>query len=66
MHIVFLPVNQCFVVMMGDSIIDLDDQRLFNDLDDLKWVLRLKGLKVVGRNRKVIAAGHSFNPAGDE
>ncbi len=47
MRIARLPVNQCWVVLFGDSIIDLDGQRLFNDLDDLKWVLRLKGLKVV-------------------
>lgn len=64
MRIALLPVNQCWVVLLGETIVDLDGQRLFNDLDDLKWVLRLKGLKVVGR--KVVSAGHSFNPAGDE
>ena len=47
-----LPVNQCWVVLFGDGIVDLDGQRLFNDLDDLKWVLRTKGLKVV--RRKVV------------
>jgi hypothetical protein len=54
MRIARLPVNQCWVVLFGDSIVDLDGQRLFNDLDDLKWVLRMKGLKVV--RRKVVLA----------
>jgi hypothetical protein len=54
MHVARLPVNQCWVVRFGDTIIDLDGQRLFNDLDDLKQVLRLKGLKVV--RRKVVLA----------
>jgi hypothetical protein len=55
MRIARLPVNQCWVVLFGDNIIvDLDGQRLFNDLDDLKWVLRTKGLKVV--RRKIVLA----------
>jgi hypothetical protein len=54
MRIARLPVNQCWVVLFGDSIVDLDGQRLFNDLDDLEWVLRMKGLKVV--RRKVVLA----------
>lgn len=54
MHIFRLPVNQCWIVLFGDSIVDLDGQRLFNDLDDLKWALRLKGLKIL--RGKVVAA----------
>jgi len=49
MRVVFLPVNQVWVVLFGDSIIDIDDERFFADLDDLKCCLRHKGLKVVGR-----------------
>lgn len=64
MKVEFLPVNQRWVLLFGDSIIDLDGERSFGSLVDLKFMLRCKGLKVVGR--KVIAAGHSFNPAGDE
>jgi hypothetical protein len=58
MRIALLPVNQCWVVLLGDTIVDLDGQSLFNDLDDLKWVLRLKGLKLAGR--KIVPIGHPF------
>ena len=49
LRIAKLPANQCWVVLFGDTIIDLDGQRLFNDLTDLKWVLRMKGLTVSSR-----------------
>ena len=55
MRIAFLPVNQIWVVLFGDSIIDLDGERFFQDLDDLKTVLRFKGLKVV-RGRKIVCS----------
>jgi len=55
MRVSFLTGNQCWIVLFGDTIVDLDGQKFFNDLDDLKWVLRLKGLKIVSGSRVVSA-----------
>ena len=58
MRVKFLPANQAWILMLGDTIIDLDGQRIFTDLDDLKWVLRLKGLRIFRGLVKPI--GHPF------
>ena len=58
MRIAFLTVNNCWVILFGDSIIDLDGRRFFNDLADLKADLRIKGLKVI--RRKIVSS--DFNP----
>ena len=58
MRILFLTANQAWVVVLGDGIIDLDGERFFSDLADLKWVLRLKGLTI--RRGKVVPIGHPF------
>lgn len=48
----FLPVNQAWVVMFGDSIIDLDGKRFF-DMRELKGTLASKGLALDGRTGQV-------------
>ena len=58
MRIANLPGNLTWVILLGDTLVDLDGQRFFSDLDDLKWELRLKGLKIV--RRKVVPIGHPF------
>jgi len=57
MRISFLPVNNRWVVLFGDSIIDLDGERSFESLDDLKFVLRCHGLKVTGRKISISDGG---------
>ena len=59
MKISFLVGNQCWIILFGDTIIDLDGKKFWNDLDELKWELRLKGLKIVSGSR-VVSAGHRF------
>lgn len=58
MRILFLTANQAWVVVLGESIIDLDDERFFESLSDLKFMLRCKGLTV--RRGKVVPIGHPF------
>lgn len=53
MRVVFLPVNNRWVVLFGDSIIDLDGERSFESLEDVKFMLRCHGLTVTGRNLKI-------------
>lgn len=52
MKLVFLPVNQAWVVMFGDQIIDIGDtgRRFWSNLGDLRFELRALGLKIVGRD----------------
>ncbi len=48
MRVVYLPANQAWQVMFGDSVTGIGDanRSLFNDLEDLKDELRMVGLKL--------------------
>ncbi len=53
MRVIFLPVNQRWVVLFGDAIISIDGERSFESLADAKFMLRCQGLEVTGRSLKV-------------
>ena len=61
MRVIFLPVNQRWVVLFGDSIIDLDGERSFESLADVTFMLRCKGLEVTGRGRKISVINQEVN-----
>lgn len=48
MHVVYLPANQAYQTMFGDAPTSIGDGKrtLFKDLEDLKYELRLVGLKL--------------------
>lgn len=52
MKVIWSIPNNCYMVMMGEEQIDLNGQRFFETIDDIKYVLKPKGLTV--KNRLVI------------
>jgi hypothetical protein len=54
MRVVYLPGNDCYGVLFGDSPTSVDGQYLFQTRKDLRWVLKRLGLKLKG-NRIVCA-----------
>ena len=50
MKAIFLVANNCWAILFGDALIDLDGQRLFNTKHELIDALKAKGLKLHGRN----------------
>lgn len=49
MKAIFLAPNNCWAILFGDSLIDIDGQRLFPTKRDLIDALKSKGLKMQGR-----------------
>ncbi len=46
MHVIFLPVNQCYAVMFGDSLTSVDGRSFFESLAELRDVLHPLGLRL--------------------
>ena len=55
MHAVYSPINAAWILLYGDSLIDLDGQRFWPKKADLVWDLNIKGLKLAKGNRVVKA-----------
>jgi len=53
MRVIFLPVNQRWVVLFGGAIIPIGGERSFESLADVKFMLRCQGLEVTGRSLKI-------------
>jgi hypothetical protein len=54
MRIVYLPANDAWALVLGDSLIEIENRRLFSNREDLIYELRVHGLKVVHGGRVVI------------
>ncbi len=48
MRVVYLPGNDCYGVLFGDSLTSVGGQYLFQTRKDLRWVLKRLGLKLIG------------------
>ena len=56
-RVAYLPTNQAWVVAWGESLIDLDDVRLWAERKDLVGALRGKGLAVARDGSIVVERG---------
>ena len=50
MKIHWLVANNAYVILFGDSIVDIDGKRFFQSLDEVRDYLKPKGLTVKNRN----------------
>lgn len=48
MRVVYLPANNCYGVLFGDSLTSVDGQYLFRSRKELRWTLKRIGLKLIG------------------
>lgn len=52
MKILWLKINQSYVILFGDNVVDIDGKRFFSSIDEMKEWLKPKGLTV--RNKRVV------------
>lgn len=49
MIVKYSVINQAWVILFGDNLIDLDGRRIFTSYSELEYILKTKGL-VIGQN----------------
>lgn len=54
MKIEYSFANQAYIILFGDTIIDIDNKRFFESKQEIKDYIKYKGLKIKGN--KIIAA----------
>lgn len=52
MSIAWLQANSAYVIIFGDSIIDIDGQRFFGSIKEIGDLIRPKGLTV--KNKQIM------------
>ena len=52
MKVTWSVANNCFVVIAGNELIDIDGKRFFESIDEITSMLKTKGLTV--KNRMVV------------